>query len=170
MPLDAPIDVSGGRINIGARVVRDTHDYGVLSFTDVIVKSSNIGAIRIGFKLGTDRLSDYVQKFGFGRPVSPDFPSESPGILWDPARQTDSALASMSMGYQVGVTPLQMAAAVSAVANGGELVQPRTVRAVIRDGVRKPVPRRVLARARRAVPVPGSRRTGDALRSAGFRC
>jgi membrane peptidoglycan carboxypeptidase len=53
----------------------------------------------------------------------------------------------MSMGYQVGVTPLQMAAAVSAVANGGELVQPRTVRAVIRDGVRKPVPRKVLVHA-----------------------
>ena len=51
------------------------------------------------------------------------------------------------MGYQVGVTPLQMAAAVSAVANGGELVQPRVVRAVIRDGKRLPVPRKVLGRA-----------------------
>ena len=79
MPVDTLIDVSGGRINIGSRVVRDTHDYGVLSFTDVIVKSSNVGAIRIGFKLGTDRLSDYVQKFGFGRPVSPDFPVGEPG-------------------------------------------------------------------------------------------
>ena len=54
-----------------------------LSFTDVIVKSSNVGAIKIGFKLGTDRLSDYVQRFGFGRPVSPDFPSENPGIVWE---------------------------------------------------------------------------------------
>jgi membrane peptidoglycan carboxypeptidase len=53
----------------------------------------------------------------------------------------------MSMGYQVGVTPLQMASAVSSVANGGELVQPRVIRAVIRDGVRKPVPRKVLTRA-----------------------
>jgi membrane peptidoglycan carboxypeptidase len=89
----------------------------------------------------------YARRFGFGRPISPDFPSESPGILWEPARQSDSALASMSMGYQVGVTPLQMAAAVSSVANGGELLQPRVVRAVMRDGVRKPVPRRVLAHA-----------------------
>jgi cell division protein FtsI/penicillin-binding protein 2 len=79
--------------------------------------------------------------------MSPDFPSESPGILWDPAKQTDSALASMSMGYQVAVTPLQMATAISAIANGGELLQPRVVRAVTRDGTRKAVPRKVLARA-----------------------
>jgi cell division protein FtsI (penicillin-binding protein 3) len=144
MPLDTQIDVRGGRIAIGSRVVRDTHDYGILSFTDVIVKSSNVGAIRIGFRLGTDRLSDYVQKFGFGRPVSPDFPSESPGIVWDRAKWTDSALASVSMGYQVGVTPLQMVTAVSSVANGGNYIEPRVVRAVYHDGRRLVVRPKVL--------------------------
>ncbi len=146
MPLDALIDVSGGRLNIGSRVVRDTHDYGVLSFTDVIVKSSNVGAIRIGFRLGTERLSDYVQRFGFGRPVSPDFPSESPGIVWDRTKWTESALASVSMGYQVGVTPLQMVTAVSTVANGGNYIEPRVVRAVYRDGRRLVVRPNVLRR------------------------
>jgi cell division protein FtsI (penicillin-binding protein 3) len=146
MPVDRTIDVSGGRINIGNRVVRDTHDYGVLSFTDVIVKSSNVGAIRIGFKLGTDRFSDYVQKFGFGRPVSPDFPAESPGIVWDRAKWTESALASVSMGYQVGVTPLQMAAAFSSVANGGEYIEPRVLRAVYRDDRRVAVRPKVVRR------------------------
>ena len=136
MPVDTMIDVRGGRINLGSRVVRDTHDYGILSFTDVIVKSSNVGAIRIGLRLGTDRLSDYVQKFGFGRPVSPDFPSESPGIVWERSKWTESALASVSMGYQVGVTPLQMATAVSSVANGGNYIEPRVVRAVYKDGRR----------------------------------
>jgi len=144
MPVDTQIDVRGGRINIGSRVVRDTHDYGVLSFTDVIVKSSNVGAIRIGFKLGTERLSDYVQKFGFGRPVSPDFPSESPGIVWERSKWTDSALASVSMGYQVGVTPLQMVTAVSSVANGGNYIEPRVVRAVYKDGRRLSVRPKVL--------------------------
>ena len=104
---------------------RDTHDYGVLSFTDVIVKSSNVGAIKIGMKLGPDRLSDYVQRFGFGRPVSADFPSENPGIVWDRTKWTDSALASVSMGYQVAVTPLQMVA--SARLRTG-IVWPRVVR------------------------------------------
>jgi cell division protein FtsI (penicillin-binding protein 3) len=146
MPIDAMIDASGGRISIGSRVVTDTHDYGVLSFTDVLVKSSNVGAIKIGFKLGTERLSDYVQKFGFGRPISPDFPSESPGIVWDRAKWTESALASVSMGYQIGVTPLQMAAAFSAVANRGEYIEPRVVRGVYRDGRRYEVAPKTLRR------------------------
>lgn len=144
MPVDAPIDASGGQMRIGSRVVRDTHDYGVLSFTDVIVKSSNVGAIRIGFKLGAERLSDYVEKFGFGRPVSPDFPSESHGIVWERSKWTDSALASVSMGYQVGVTPLQMVTAVSAVANGGHYIEPRVVRAIYKNGRRLVVRPKIL--------------------------
>src|SRR5258705_3065942 len=123
------------------------NNYVVLSFTDGIFRPSNVGAIKVGLRVGAKRMVMYARRFGFGHPTSPDFPSESPGILWDPSRQNESALASMSMGYQVGVTPLQMAAAVSSVANGGELVQPRVVRAVTRDGVRKPVPRKVLAHA-----------------------
>jgi cell division protein FtsI (penicillin-binding protein 3) len=145
-PVEAPIDVSGGRIQIGSRVVHDTHDYGVLSFTDVIVKSSNVGAIKIGLRLGSDRLSDYVQRFGFGRPVSPDFPGENGGIVWDRAQWTESALASVSMGYQVGVTPLQMAAAVSSVANRGQYVEPRVVRAVYRDNRRFAVQPKIVRR------------------------
>jgi cell division protein FtsI (penicillin-binding protein 3) len=147
MPLDTIIDVSGGQIRIGSRVVHDTHNYGALSFTDVIVKSSNVGAIKIGLKLGTDRLSDYVGRYGFGHPVSPDFPGESPGIVWSPEKWTDSALASVSMGYQVGVTPLQMVAAVGAVANGGQYVQPRVLRAVYRDNRRYAVPTKIVRRA-----------------------
>jgi cell division protein FtsI (penicillin-binding protein 3) len=146
MPADAPIDVSGGRIKIGSRVVHDDHTYGVLSFTDVIVKSSNVGAIKIGFKVGTDRLSRYVQAFGFGKPVSPDFPGESSGIVWRVSDWTDSALASVSMGYQVGVTPLQMVTAVSAVANGGQLIEPRVVGAVYRNQLRYPVRPKVIRR------------------------
>lgn len=144
---DDPIDTGDGQIRIGSRVVNDTHHYGVLSFTDVIVKSSNVGAIKVGFRLGPERLSRYVRRFGFGKPASPDFPGESAGIVWDPGKVTDTALASMSMGYQVGVTPLQMATAVSAIANGGELLEPRVVRDVVRDGVRTVVPRKVVRRA-----------------------
>ena len=149
MPFDALIDTNPGQIRIGSRVVSEAqgHNYGTISLTDVIVHSSNVGAIKIGLKLGPDRLSDYVQKFGFGRPVSPDFPSESPGIVWERTKWTDSALASVSMGYQVGVTPLQMAAAVSSVANGGEYVEPRVVRAAYRDDRRYEVKPKVLRRA-----------------------
>jgi cell division protein FtsI (penicillin-binding protein 3) len=141
------VDASAGNIRFGSRVIRDDHNYGVLSFAQAIIKSSNVGAIKVALKLGPEKVSDYVRRFGFGQPTSPDFRGESPGIVWDPSSLTDSALASVAMGYQVGVTPLQMAAAVSAVANGGELVQPRVVRAVIRDRKRLPVPRKVITRA-----------------------
>jgi cell division protein FtsI (penicillin-binding protein 3) len=144
---DDAVDVSGGQIRFGSRVIRDDHRYGVLTFRGVIAKSSNVGSIRVGLKLGPERFGAYVRRFGFGRRLSPDFPGENAGIVWNPAKLNDSALASMLIGYQVGVTPLQMASAVSAVANGGELVQPRVVRAVVRGEERRLVPRKVLGRA-----------------------
>jgi cell division protein FtsI (penicillin-binding protein 3) len=148
LPIDALIDTSPGSIKIGSRVVVEAshHNYGLLSFGDVIVRSSNVGAIKIGFKIGTDRLSDYVQRFGFGRQVSPDFPAENAGIVYERTKWTDSALASVSMGYQVGVTPLQMAAAISSVANGGQYVEPRVVRAAYRDNRRYEVKPKILRR------------------------
>lgn len=149
MPTDALIDTNPGQIRIGPdRVVREYegHNYHVLSFTDVIVKSSNVGAIKIGYKVGAERLGRFVSLFGFGRPASPDFPGESPGIVWNAAKWTEGALASVSMGYQVGVTPLQMVTAISSVANGGQLVEPRAVRAVYQDNRRHSVPPKVVRR------------------------
>ena len=140
-----PIDCAPGYITFpGRKPIYDFHRYGVLSFTDVIVKSSNIGAIRVGLRLGPERLGRYVSRFGFGQPIGPDFRGESSGIVWNPAKLDASALASVSMGYQVAVTPLQMAAAVSSVANGGSLMEPRVVRAFIKDGRRAMVAPKVL--------------------------
>ncbi len=149
MPIDAMIDTNPGVIRFPGRVIDEYagKNYGVLSFSDVIVRSSNVGAIKIGLKLGPERLGLYATRLGFGKPTSPDFPGESPGILWSPAKLDDSALASMSMGYQVGVTALQMAAAMNAVANRGTWIEPRIVRAVIHDGVRTRVEPRVVRRA-----------------------
>jgi cell division protein FtsI (penicillin-binding protein 3) len=144
--VDDVIDVSGGKIRFGSRVIDDTHDYGSLTFTDVMVKSSNVGAIKVGLRLGPERLGVYARRFGFGRALSPDFPGETTGIVWDPRKLDTSALASMSMGYQVGVTPLQMVTAVSSVANGGDLIQPRVVRALVRDGIRTEVKPAILGR------------------------
>jgi cell division protein FtsI/penicillin-binding protein 2 len=149
MPIHSWIDTTPGLLRIGSRVIDEFrgHQYGVLSFTDVIVISSNVGAVKIGFRLGAERLGRYVERFGFGRPISPDFPGESPGIVWSPDKWTDGAIASVSMGYQVGVTGLQMAAAFGAIANGGELIEPRVVRAVYRDNRRYAVKPKVLRRA-----------------------
>jgi cell division protein FtsI (penicillin-binding protein 3) len=132
------IDCAPGYIDVGSRRVHDVHTYGTLTFTDVIVKSSNVGAIRAGFRIGPERLERYVRRFGFGsRLLEQELPAESPGIVW--SKLSDDALTSVSMGYQVGVTPLQMATAVSSIANGGVLMRPHIVRATIRNGVRQPV-------------------------------
>ncbi len=141
-----PVDCSPGFITFGSRVIPDVHRYGVLSFTDVIVKSSNVGAIKVGLKLGPERLVRYANRFGFGQMIGPDFRGENPGVVWNPTELDASALASVSMGYQVAVTPLQMAAAVSSVANGGRLMQPRVVRAFISGNRRLEVPEKMLRR------------------------
>ena len=143
------IDCAPGFIRIAGRSkpVYDVHTYGTLTFEDVIVKSSNVGAIKAGLRIGSERLGLYVNRFGFGQALSPDFNGQSRGQVYDPARLDVSGLASMSMGYQIGVTPIQMVTAVSAVANGGTVYEPRLVRAFIHNGRREPVQPKALRRA-----------------------
>jgi cell division protein FtsI (penicillin-binding protein 3) len=144
---DDIIDTSGGRIGFGSDYIYDLHDYKRLSFTDVFAKSSNVGSVMVALRLGPDRLIEYARRFGFGRrTASRDFPGEANGRVWNAADLKDSALARVSIGYQVSVTPLQMAAAVSSIANGGELIRPRILRAVITDGVRSQLSKRVINR------------------------
>ena len=144
---DSLIETSPGFITFpGRKPIYDTHHYGTMDFTDVIVKSSNVGAIKVGLKVGPQVLTEYVNRFGFGQTLGPDFKGETAGIVWSADRLDPSALASVSMGYQVGVTPLQMVSAVSSVANGGLLLQPRVVRAFIKDGRRVEVPRKEMRR------------------------
>ena len=142
--LSDPIDVAPGHIRIGRRTISDVHRYGVLTFNDVMVKSSNVGAIKVGLRLGAERLNRYIRRFGFGGRLSPDLNGEERGIVW--TQLNDSALASVSMGYQIGVTPLQMATAVSSIANGGQLIEPRVVRAIRTETGRIAVEPRVLRR------------------------
>ena len=143
---DQLIDTNPGVIRFGSRRISDLRNYGVLTLTDVLVRSSNVGASKLSIELGPERLGRYVTRFGFGRTTSVDFPGESRGIVHDPSLGA-SDLASVSIGYNISVTPLQMAAAVSAVANGGELVAPRLVRALLSEGERLDIPRRVVRRA-----------------------
>jgi cell division protein FtsI (penicillin-binding protein 3) len=144
---DSLVETSPGFITFpGRKPIYDTHHYGTLDFTDVIVKSSNVGAIKVGLKVGAEVLTQYVNRFGFGQTLGPDFKGETAGIVWSAERLNPSALASVSMGYQVGVTPLQMISAVSSVANGGRLLQPRVVRAFIKDGRRVEVPHKEMRR------------------------
>ena len=142
-------DVTDGEMRIGRSFVRDLGRHREpLTFDEVIIKSSNVGAVQIAMRVGAERLSRYTRRFGFGQAVARDLPGQSSGIVHPVERlERQRELASVSMGYAVSVTPLQMTAAVAAVANGGELVEPRLVRAVIRNGMRAEIPRRVIRRA-----------------------
>jgi cell division protein FtsI (penicillin-binding protein 3) len=126
--LNRVFPVTTGYIMIGDRRINDSHRSAVdLTFEEGLIKSSNIVAVRVGQMLGADRLSRYVTRFGFGARTGIGLFGETAGIVWNTL--TPSALASVSMGYQVSVTPLQMATAASAVANGGQLMQPTLIRA-----------------------------------------
>lgn len=143
------IETAPGFIKLpGRKPIEDTHYYGAqMTFHDVIVKSSNVGAIRAGWKIGAERLNRYIRRFGFGEIHAPDFRGVSGGMVWRPEDLDESGLASVSMGYQISVTPMQMAAATAAVANGGTLYEPHLVRAIIRDGVREEIAPKALREA-----------------------
>ena len=132
---ESPINCGNGSIPLaGGRVVRDTHSYGYLSFADVLAKSSNVGAIRIGLTVGKDNLHEYVQKFGFGRRTGMPLPAESPGMLRSFKKWTDDSVASVSMGHEIGVSTMQLAQACSIVANNGVLVKPYLIAKTQRRG------------------------------------
>ncbi|MGA3189846.1 MAG: penicillin-binding protein [Bryobacteraceae bacterium] len=124
---DSIINCYNGSFNLLGRVIHDTHSYGALSMADVLAKSSNIGAIQIGLKVGDQQLYRYVRKFGFGRVTGIELPGESPGILRKVEHWTPTSIGSVAMGQEVGVTSLQLALAGAAVANGGMLVKPKLI-------------------------------------------
>ena len=142
------IDTSPGIIKIPGRkpIDDDGRNHGVLSFENVLIKSSNVGAIRIGQRLGADRLMQYVRRFPFDQVLAPDFSGQARGLVRKAGQVGESSLASISMGYEIGVTPMQMAAAASVIANGGVLVEPRILRATIRGDRRERVEPKVLRR------------------------
>jgi cell division protein FtsI (penicillin-binding protein 3) len=148
MSPDRLFDVSAGQIKFGKWTIHDDHHMpSPMSMTDVIVHSSNVGAVKIGLTLGPEVISRYVSRFGFGEINARDIPFQRAGIIdRNLANAPDISVASVSMGYHVGVTPLQMAAAFSSVANGGELVAPRVVRAIVENGQRTEIPRKVVRR------------------------
>lgn len=142
---DSLINCHNGFLALPGRVVHEAHrGFGVLSMSEVLEKSSNIGAIEIGAQVGAERMYDYVQRFGFGSRTGLPLPAESPGLLRKLNRWGTTSLASISMGQEISTTSVQLARACSVVANGGFLVQPKLVAEA--DGVKTPdaTPRRVI--------------------------
>ena len=129
------LDCGNGAITIANITIHehDNHQYGLLSFEDVIVNSSNVGTVRVGLALGQQRMYDWIRRFRFGERTGVPLPGESPGLVRRMQRWTQVSPASIAIGQEIGVTPLQIVRAVSAVATGGMLVEPRIVKRVIDD-------------------------------------
>ncbi|MGH7421880.1 MAG: peptidoglycan D,D-transpeptidase FtsI family protein, partial [Candidatus Rokuibacteriota bacterium] len=120
-----------GAITVANATIHDWKKYGWLTFAEVLQNSSNVGSIKVGMMLGEERFYKYMTAFGFGAPTNLGLPGESRGQLRPPSEWSGLSLATMSIGQEVSVTAVQMVAAFSAVANGGRLMQPQIVRAVL---------------------------------------
>ena len=127
---DETVDCGDGAIEIAGVRVNDHAVFHQLPFRDVIAHSSDIGMIRVAQRLGRENLNRHIRDFGFGAATGIELPGESSGLLRPPSRWSALSLASLSFGQEVGVTALQLATAMGAVANGGYLMKPLIVRQV----------------------------------------
>ena len=126
-----------GEYDIAGTVIHEAkeHKYRWLTLRDIIVKSSNIGAIKVAQRLGAKTFYDYILKFGIGAKTNINLPGESTGKVRDIKEWSGVSLASISFGQEISVTPIQLITAVSAIANGGILMKPYIIKAVERDGI-----------------------------------
>ena len=145
---DEVVDCQNGAIYIAGHRIRDHKAYGLLTVSQILAHSSDVGAIKIGLRLGAPKFYEYIRAYGFGELTGIDLPGENRGLLRRVENWTPVSVGSISMGQEVGVTPLQMINAVSAIANGGLLYRPHIVFALRRglemDQEPQPVPRRVV--------------------------
>lgn len=119
-----------GKLNLFGRVIKDHDSYGYLAVEDILAHSSNIGAIHVAQELGEKRFFDYIKLFGFGAKTGLPMPGESSGRVMRLSKWTKSSIGSVAMGHEIMATTIQLAQAVSVIANGGQLVQPTLVRQI----------------------------------------
>ncbi len=127
---EAEIECGNGVLKIPGREIFDKHCHNRISYLEAMAVSSNIAAMKTGFSLGKERFYEYAQKFGFGSPVGIELPAEANGILRSPAKWQGDSLASMSIGYEIGVTALQVATAYAIIANDGLKTQPHIIKEI----------------------------------------
>lgn len=119
-----------GSIEVAGAKIRDHKKHGWMTFRDVVAYSSNVGAIKVGMKVGKARFYNYITSFGFGVPTGVDLPGEGRGLIRRPPDWSGLSLGALSIGHEISTTPIQLIAAMSAVANGGHLVRPHVLKAV----------------------------------------
>jgi len=124
------IDCQMGAVTIAGRTIRDHKAFGTLTISEALAKSSNVAAIKLGLRVGDPAMHEFITRFGFGSRTGIELPGETPGLLRPVARWQASSIGSIAIGQEIGVTPLQMAAAFGALANDGVRVAPHLVREI----------------------------------------
>ncbi|HEY7786398.1 MAG TPA: penicillin-binding protein [Pyrinomonadaceae bacterium] len=124
------IDCQMGSITVAGRLIRDHTAFGTLTLTEALAKSSNVAAIKLGLRAGDQSMHEYMKRFGFGSRTGVELPGETAGLLRPLKNWHPSSIGSLSIGQEIGVTPLQMAAAFGAIANNGIRLSPHIVREI----------------------------------------
>jgi cell division protein FtsI/penicillin-binding protein 2 len=176
---DSEFFCENGAYAIGRRTLHDYRPYGTLTFRKIIEKSSNIGTVKVAAKLGREKMNASMKKFNFGEVTGIDLPGEVPGIVRDVSGWRDVDMTTIPMGQGIAVTALQLACAVSAVANDGLLMRPHIVKKYlnsegvpVKDVKSKPI-RRVMSsetsgKVRELLQGVVERGTGKPARLTGF--
>jgi cell division protein FtsI (penicillin-binding protein 3) len=127
---DEVIDCENGFTYVAGHKIHDHKRFGLLTVANILAQSSDVGAIKIAERMGAAKFYDYIRAFGFGAPTGVDLPGEGRGQLHPLANWSPISIGAVSMGQEVGVTPMQLITAVSAIANGGTLIKPHIVEKV----------------------------------------
>src|SRR2546421_6407095 len=120
-------DCENGAVYLAGHRIRDHEPFGLLTVSDILARSSDVGAIKIALKLGAPKFYDYIRAFGFGQLTGVDLPGESKGLVRQLENWSAISIGSISMGQEVGVTPIQLLAPGAAIANGGMLYKPHVI-------------------------------------------
>ncbi|HXZ79544.1 MAG TPA: penicillin-binding protein [Terriglobales bacterium] len=124
---DEVIDCQMGSIIVGGMRIRDHERLGLLTVSQILAKSSDVGAIKLGMRLGEDRFDRYIRAYGFGSQTGIELPGETRGLAKPVSRWSKVSIGAISMGQEIGVTPLQIISVASTIANDGVYVPPRIV-------------------------------------------
>lgn len=142
------VDCQMGSIVVAGRLIHDHKPFGLLTVEQILEHSSDVGSIKIALRLGAPKYYDYIRSFGFGQLTGIKLPGENRGLLRPVDEWTPSSIGSIAIGQEIGVTPVQMISAESAIANGGTLRRPQIVREVLHGNQivmqGDPDPRRVI--------------------------
>jgi cell division protein FtsI (penicillin-binding protein 3) len=124
---DEVVDCQMGSIVVNGLRIHDHHPYAGLTVSQILEHSSDVGAIKIALRLGEERFDRYIRAFGFGAQTRIELPGETRGITKPVSRWSKVSIGAISMGQEIGVSPVQLAAMISTIANDGLYVAPRIV-------------------------------------------